>query len=193
MRLLHAAAFAVILSVAGSPALRAQEPEPDKAKPKQQEEEKKKQPPAKEKTEPRPEERKTEERPKTEPDRDKARQDEKRNQQQREEDKVRRDQERQQPQANRNEHETRERGEHRNVRRIPQENFRVSFGREHHFHVARRDDRRFEYSGYIFEFVDPWPPEWSYDDDCYIEEEGEDYYLVNDRHPGTRILVVIVG
>ena len=41
--------------------------------------------------------------------------------------------------------------------------------------------------------MDPWPPEWSNDDDCYIEEEGEDYYLVNDRHPGTRILVVIVG
>src|SRR5882724_2517687 len=46
MKFLHAAAFAVILTVTGAPILSAQEPQQDKDKPKQQEEEKKKQPPA---------------------------------------------------------------------------------------------------------------------------------------------------
>jgi len=46
MKFLHAAAFAVILTVAGAPILSAQEPQQDKDKPKQQGEEKKKQPPA---------------------------------------------------------------------------------------------------------------------------------------------------
>jgi hypothetical protein len=202
MKFLHAAAFAVILTVAGSPGLRAQEPDQDREKPKQQEEDKKKQPPpAKEKTQPKPDERKPEERKpderaKTEPDRDKPRQETNRqNPPQRDDNKaVRTEQDRQEPQANRNERSDNEHHERRtNARRIPEESFRVSFGREHHFHVARRDDRRFEYGGYIFEYVDAWPPDWSYGDDCYIEQDGDDYYLVNARHPGARVLVVIVG
>jgi hypothetical protein len=207
MKFLHAAAFAVILTVAGSPALRAQEPDQDREKPKQQEDDKKKQPPpAKEKTQPKPDERKADERKpderkpddraKTEPDRGKARQEtDRQNQTQKEDDRsARREQNRQEPKANRNDRNENEHREHRtNVRRIPEESFRVSFGREHHFRVARRDDRRFEYGGYIFEYVDAWPPDWSYDDDCYIEQDGDDYYLVNARHPGARVLVVIVG
>jgi hypothetical protein len=188
MKFFHAAAFAVILTVAGSPVLRAQEPD-EKEKAKQQEEEKKKQPPpAKEKPQPKPDER-----PKAEPDKNKPRQEPDRQSQPQKEDgrTTRGNQDRQAPQANRNENA--QHGGRTNVRRIPEESFRVSFGREHHFRVARRDDRRFEYGGYGFEYVDAWPSGWSYDDDCYIEQDGDDYYLVDPRHPGVRVLVVIVG
>ena len=75
-------------------------------------------------------------------------------------------------------------------RRIPEEKFRVSFGREHHFHV-RHDERRFSYGGYWFTYSDPWPAEWVDDDDVYIEEIDGEYYLYNVRHPGVRILVVV--
>ena len=77
--------------------------------------------------------------------------------------------------------------------KIPSEKFRSSFGREHHFRVARRDDRRFQYSGYWFEIVEAWPVGWSYDDDCYIAEDGDDYYLVDVVHPEMRVLVVVVA
>jgi hypothetical protein len=77
-------------------------------------------------------------------------------------------------------------------RRIPEDRFRASFGREHRFHVERRDDRRFQFRGYWFEFVDPWPAYWAYDDDCYIEEIDEQYYLIDVRHPEVRILVIVI-
>jgi hypothetical protein len=186
MKFLHAAAFAVILTVAGSTVLRAQEPD-EKEKAKQQEEEKKKQPPpAKEKAQPKSDEKaKTEtDKPRQEPD--------KKAQPQKEEDKTARgNQDRQAPQANRNENA--QHSGRTNVRRIPEESFRVSFGSGHHFRVARRDDRRFEYGGFSFEYAEGWPSGWSYDDDCYIEQDGDDYYLVDLRHPGVRVLVIIVG
>ncbi len=79
--------------------------------------------------------------------------------------------------------------------RIPSEKFRASFGREHHFRVARSggDDRRFRYGGYWFEVVEVWPAGWSFDDDCYIEEDGDDYYLVDIVHPEIRVLVIVVS
>jgi cytoskeletal protein RodZ len=77
--------------------------------------------------------------------------------------------------------------------RIPAEKFQSSFGREHHFRVQHLDDRhRFQYGGYWFEVAQPWPAGWSYDDDCYIEDDGGDYYLVDLIHPGIHILVIVV-
>lgn len=80
--------------------------------------------------------------------------------------------------------------------RIPDDKFRAHFGQEHHFHVGHPvivDNRpRFQYSGYWFEFVDPWPAEWSYDDDCYIDYVDDGYYLFDPLHPGVRIAVTIV-
>lgn len=194
MKVLHAATFAVALMLAGLPAMSAQEPDQEKEKPKPQDEEKKKQPPAKEKERPQP---KADERPQNEPRTDKEksksdtdkkshppRQDEKANRQEQEK-------ERQAPETNRNQ--SAQRGTRTNARRIPPEKFHASFGREHHFHVERHGDRQFQYSGYVFEFVEPLPVGWSYDDDCYVEEDGDDYYLVDVVHPEIRILVVIVG
>lgn len=79
------------------------------------------------------------------------------------------------------------------AQRIPQERFQTSFGREHHFHVRHLDDRkRFQYGGYWFEVTQPWPTGWSYDDDCYIEDDDGSYYLVDLLHPDIRVLVIVV-
>jgi hypothetical protein len=77
--------------------------------------------------------------------------------------------------------------------RIPDDRFRAHFGHEHHFRVSVHERNHFSYGGYVFEFVDPWPVYWSYDDDCYIEEIGGAYYLFDIAHPGVRILVIVVG
>lgn len=81
--------------------------------------------------------------------------------------------------------------------RIPEERFRASFGREHHFHVDRghivnQGQPEFVYSGYTFELSDPWPAEWSYDDDCYVDYVDDNYYLYDVYHPGIRILVFVI-
>jgi hypothetical protein len=44
--------------------------------------------------------------------------------------------------------------------RIPEDRYRAHFGQEHRFHVSQADygrDRRFQYGGYTFGFVDEWP------------------------------------
>ena len=79
-----------------------------------------------------------------------------------------------------------------NGHRVPEERYRASFGREHHFHVARSNERRFQYGGYYFQYSNAWPSDWDYDDDVYIEDIDGEYYLFNPRHPGVRFLVVLV-
>jgi hypothetical protein len=76
-------------------------------------------------------------------------------------------------------------------RRVPEEKFRASFGSSHHFHVQRNDDRRFNYGGYYFTYNDTWPGDWDYNDDVYIDEIDGEYYVVNPRHPGVRLLVIV--
>lgn len=82
--------------------------------------------------------------------------------------------------------------------RIPDDRFRASFGREHRFHVDRarivnQSQPVIVYGGYNFQLVDPWPAEWSYDDDYYIEYVDDQYYLYDAYHPGIRIVVFVVG
>src|SRR5258708_8938850 len=46
---------------------------------------------------------------------------------------------------------------------IPNDRFRAHFGREHKFHLTQSaygKDRRFQYGGYSFGFVDEWPVNW---------------------------------
>ena len=140
MKFLYAAAFAVVLTFTSVPVLSAQEPGQDKEKPKQQDEEKKKQPANKEKPQPQPDDLANR---KPQPDKDKpARETERREQPQRQEDRTRQD-DRSATHAQERNDTKRDGG-----RRIPDERFRASFGTEHHFHVARRADRYFEYGGY---------------------------------------------
>ena len=52
---------------------------------------------------------------------------------------------------------------------------------------------RFQYGGYWFSLVDPWPEYWPDDwydnDDVSIEYLGDGDYLYNRRYPGDRIAV----
>lgn len=82
-------------------------------------------------------------------------------------------------------------------KRIPDDRFRSHFGREHRFHVDRTrivnvSQPVVVYGGYTFQFVDAWPAEWSYDDDCYIDFVDDGYYLFDVMHPGIRIAVFVV-
>lgn len=81
-------------------------------------------------------------------------------------------------------------------RRIPDDQFRTHFGREHHFHVQREQIVNVSqpvvvYGGYSWQLVEPWPSDWSYDDDCYIDEVDGEYFLFDVLHPGIRIAVFI--
>jgi hypothetical protein len=184
MKFLHVAAFAVVLSLASVPVVSAQEPEQDKEKARQQDEEKKKQPSEKEKS-------KSDEKAKADSrnEKDKAKPEtDRRDQAQRQDDRARQDDRsathEQQPGRNDSDRGT--------GHRIPDERLRASFGTEHRFHVGHHDNRRFQYSGYWFEYVDAWPADWSDDDDVYIALIGDDYYLLDARHPEVRLRLVLV-
>jgi hypothetical protein len=41
--------------------------------------------------------------------------------------------------------------------------------------------------------AEPWPEDWNYEDDVYIDFIDEEYYLCHPRHSGARILVIVVG
>src|SRR5262249_37709733 len=79
-------------------------------------------------------------------------------------------------------------------KKIPAAKFHSSFGSTHHFRVTRSgsDNRHFQYGGYVFEVVE-WPVGWYFDDECYIEEEGDDYYLVDVVRPELRVIVIVVS
>ena len=82
-------------------------------------------------------------------------------------------------------------GGNRNARHISEQDFHAHFGREHHFRVSRSEDRRFNYGGYYWVYNDPWPSDWAYTDDVYVDEIDGEYYLIDPVHPGLRLLIVI--
>jgi hypothetical protein len=79
---------------------------------------------------------------------------------------------------------------------IPDDRFRVVFGREHHFHISQpvivENVPRFQYGGYWFELAQPWPAQWAYTDDFYVDYIDDDYYMFDPRYPGMRVLVFVV-
>jgi len=75
--------------------------------------------------------------------------------------------------------------------RIPDDRFRASFGREHHFHVGHVDNRRFQYGGYWFTYSEAWPGGWGYSDNFYIDFINGQYYLIDLSHPGVQLLLVV--
>ena len=184
------------LAIAGSPLL-TQEPDP-KEKPKQ--EEAKRQPPSEPKQEPeekskaKPEKPKQEQGPPKQPKPDEKQQQDDKERQKQQKEQAKRENNRQPQEQNAPRDDRKQAAARGKGQRIPPEKFRASFGREHHFRVARRgDDRRFQYGGYWFEVVEVWPAGWSFDDDCYIVEDGDDYYLVDIVHPEIRVLVIVVS
>ena len=83
--------------------------------------------------------------------------------------------------------------------RIPDERFRGYFGRDHGFRIGILPFMvvggypRFQYRGYWFSSVDPWPEYWGdtwYDtDDVYVDYVDNGYYLFNRRYPGPGISI----
>ena len=82
-------------------------------------------------------------------------------------------------------------------RRIPDQDFRAHFGREHHFATRvlqpYQGKPSFSYSGYTFVLVDAWPSQWVYDDnDYYVDYIDGEYWLFNVLYPGARVQLIIV-
>jgi hypothetical protein len=85
--------------------------------------------------------------------------------------------------------------------RIPEERYNRFFGSGHSFRIYSYAVTmvggypRFQYGGYWFSLVDPWPEYWSdnwYDnDDVYIDYSGGGYYLYNRRYPRDRIAISV--
>lgn len=80
--------------------------------------------------------------------------------------------------------------------RIPDARFRSNFGRTHEFRIGspRMVDgySRFQYGGYWFGFVQPWPANWYYSDNVYVDYIGGQYYLCNPYYPGVHVALSVV-
>ena len=79
-----------------------------------------------------------------------------------------------------------------NAGRIPDDRYRANFGQEHRFRVSQSDysNRRFQYGGYSFRFVDAWPSNWLYTQDVFVVEIDGVYYLCNASYPGVNIELI---
>jgi hypothetical protein len=85
--------------------------------------------------------------------------------------------------------------------RIPDDHFRGSFGRNHGFRIGGLPFLvvggypRFQYGGYWFSMVDPYPGNWAenwYDtDDVYVSYSDNGYYLYDRRYPGVGIAISV--
>jgi|SRR5450432_328311 len=83
--------------------------------------------------------------------------------------------------------------------RVPDEQFRAKLGHQHSFKVNRvvtqtrvvPNQTQFVYEGYAFVFLDPWPADWMFTDDCYIDYVDDQYFLFDPFHPEIRVALVI--
>ena len=85
--------------------------------------------------------------------------------------------------------------------RIPDARYRSHFGRDHRFRLYRYPMfvvggyPSFQYGGFWFTVLDPWPEYWSdnwyENDDVYIDYSNGGYYLYDQRYPGAGIAVSI--
>jgi len=79
--------------------------------------------------------------------------------------------------------------------RIPDDRFRSNFGPTHRFHIGAPrivgGYSRFQYGGFWFGFLEPWPEGWYYTDDVYVDYIDGGYYLYNPNYPGARIAITV--
>jgi hypothetical protein len=85
--------------------------------------------------------------------------------------------------------------------RIPDGRFRGYFGRNHWFRIGglpfmvEGGYPRFQYQGYWFSLLDPWPANWGNgwynNDDVYVDYVDNGYYLFNRGYPGMGIAISI--
>ncbi|MGA9393015.1 MAG: hypothetical protein WBV69_21475 [Candidatus Sulfotelmatobacter sp.] len=83
----------------------------------------------------------------------------------------------------------------RGGQKIPDDKFRAQFGRQHTFRVQTtvvQGQPRFQYGGYWFSLANPWPGDWAYTDECYIDYINGEYVLIDLLHPGVEIPVIVV-
>ncbi len=83
--------------------------------------------------------------------------------------------------------------QHGGAGRIPDDRFKAHFGQDHRFRVtqANYSSRRFQYGGYWFGFVDPWPSNWLYTQDVYVVDIDGVYYLCNAMYPGVNVALIV--
>jgi hypothetical protein len=76
--------------------------------------------------------------------------------------------------------------------RIPDDKFR---GSGHTFHVNSSDftgaSRRFQYGGYSWALISPWPVGWLYTDSVYVDYMNGGYFLCDPVHPGVYLSINI--
>jgi len=87
--------------------------------------------------------------------------------------------------------------------RIPDDRYRTYFGPSHVFPIYSVPVTvvggypRFQYQGFWFTVIDPWPANWGdnwyYDDDVYILYTDGGYYLCNSRYPGVMLAVNVAA
>ncbi len=85
--------------------------------------------------------------------------------------------------------------------RIPDTRYRSNFGPSHYFRIHSYPMEvyggypRFQYGGFWFGFMDPWPEYWSDDwydnDDVYVVYSDDGYYLYNRQYPRDRIAITV--
>ena len=85
--------------------------------------------------------------------------------------------------------------------RIPEDRYTGYFGESHGFRIYSQPvvfvggSPRFQYGGFWFGFVDPWPEYWSDDwydnDDVYVVYAGDGYYMYDRRYPRDRIAISV--
>ena len=84
---------------------------------------------------------------------------------------------------------------------IPDQKFKASFGRQHTFRVNRvinqttivAGQTQFVTGGFTFIILDPWPAEWLFTDDVFIDFVDDEYFLIDVLHPGIRVALFVVG
>lgn len=85
--------------------------------------------------------------------------------------------------------------------RIPQERYAAYFGPSHAFAiysvpvVVGGGFPRFQYQGFWFTVVDPWPEywasDWFYTDTVYVAYISDGYYLCDQRYPGVQLAISV--
>jgi hypothetical protein len=79
--------------------------------------------------------------------------------------------------------------------RIPDDRFRANFGSAHRFSIGSPGIvggySRFQYGGFWFGFVEPWPVGWYYTDQVYVDYVDGGYFLFNPFYPGVRIAITV--
>lgn len=85
--------------------------------------------------------------------------------------------------------------------RIPDPVRKTNFGRQHTFNAKQvittttivPGQTQFVFSGFTFIILDPWPAEFLFTDDLFIDFVGDDVFLLDVLHPGTRVALFVVG